>query len=276
MTDTIADIQNPNAAETEVAVEPIAAPVSVPEVAAVDAEASSPEEGSTPAKGPGRRRGRGPRADGAPKANAGGAPQAKTGRLPAVLPTLEQLATLHPALFGAVFRPLKRGIFQDIQAAHPDLFKTDELKAALAFHTRSTRYLSAVAAGQQRHDLQGQPVEPMAAEHVHHALLEVFRRRQARSPDDLRPQLLARVVQAIEASGLSREAYAEMARGRDENANVLLDEALAEVRARSAKDEALLRAFKASGQSVEGFAEMYGMEPGTVQQALDRAQRVAS
>ena len=37
-----------------------------------------------------------------------------------------------------------------------------------------------------------------------------------------------RIVQALQASGLSREAYAELVRGRNEQANAVLDAALAE------------------------------------------------
>ena len=195
-------------------------------------------------------------------------------RAPRVQPVLEKLARLYPHLFGAVFLPLKRGIFQDLLAAHPDVFQRDALKDALGFHTRSTRNLVEVAAGRQRHDLQGQPVEAMAPEHVHQALLEVFRRRQARSREDLRPKLRERIVQAFEESGLTRDAYAELVRGRDEAANALLDEALAEAAARSAKDEALLRAFDASGRSVEAFADMYGLDPRGAARSLDRARRL--
>lgn len=192
----------------------------------------------------------------------------------AVQPTLEKLAGLYPHLFGAVFRPLKRGIFQDLLDAHPDAFDKESLKDALAFHTRSTRYLQAVAAGQQRHDLQGRPVEAMAPEHVHHALLEVFRRRQARGGEDLRPKLRERIVQAFEASALSAEDYGQLVRGRDESANALLDEALAIAAERRAKDEALLRAFEASGgTSVEAFAGMYGLDPRAAAASLQRARR---
>lgn len=195
-------------------------------------------------------------------------------RAAAVQPTLEKLAGFYPHLFGAVFRPLKRGIFQDLLDAHPDAFEKESLKEALAFHTRSTRYLQAVAAGQQRHDLQGQPVEAMAPEHVHHALLEVFRRRQGRGGEDLRPKLRERIVQAFEASGLPAEDYAQLVRGRDESANALLDEALAIAAERRAKDEALLRAFEASaGASVDAFAGMYGLDPRAAAAALQRARR---
>ena len=113
---------------------------------------------------------------------------------------LEQLAELYPGLFGAVFLPLKRGIFEDLMQAHPGVLDREALKAGLAIHTRSTRYLQSVAAGLQRHDLAGQAVEAMAPEHVHHALMEVFRRRQARGGEDLRPKLVARLIQAFEAS----------------------------------------------------------------------------
>ena len=190
----------------------------------------------------------------------------------ASLPTLEKLAALYPHLFGAVFLPLKRGIFQDLLTAHPEAFDKDALKAALSTHTRSTRYLNSVASGQKRHDLSGEAVEAMAPEHIHHAMMEVFKRRQSRTQDDLKPQLLERMVQAINASGLALEAYAEQTRTRDDMANAVLDEALALARERSAKGEALLRAFNASGQTVEAFADMYGMNPQDTARTLERAR----
>jgi ProP effector len=191
-----------------------------------------------------------------------------------VQPVLEQLASFYPQLFGAVFRPLKRGIFQDLLDAHPEVFARAALKDALAFHTRSTRYLTAVASGLARHDLQGRPVEPMAPEHVHHALLEIFRRRQARGGEDLRAKLRDRIAQAFEASGCTRDDYEALVRGRDEAANAVLDEALALVAERRAKDEALLRAFEASGgASVEQFAQMYGLDPRAAAKSLERARR---
>ncbi|EER57571.1 ProQ activator of osmoprotectant transporter ProP, partial [Acidovorax delafieldii 2AN] len=207
-----------------------------------------------------------------------GEPRAGQGDQPAraplrTHPVLEQLAGLYPQLFGAVFRPLKRGIFQDLLAAHPEVFERDALKVALGIHTRSTRYLQSVAAGDKRHDLAGQPVEDMAPEHVHHALLEVFRRRKARAGDDVLPKLRKRMIQAFEASGLTREAYTELVSGRDEAANAILEEAFAEWAARNAKDEALLRAFEASGQTLDAFADMYGMDPRQAGQMLERARR---
>lgn len=220
-----------------------------PAKAAGKAPATAPANG--PANGPGKSPAKGPRTH----------------------PLLEQLAAWYPRLFGAEFLPLKRGIFQDLLDAHADAIDKDALKLALSIHTRSTRYLTAVAAGLQRHDLQGQPVEAMAPEHVHHALLEVFRRRQQRSGEDLAAKLRNRIVQAFEASGLTREQYAERVRGRDEQANALLDEALAEAAVRAAKDEALLRAFEASGQSPEAFADMYGLPARQVGQTLERARQ---
>lgn len=189
-------------------------------------------------------------------------------------PALEQLAGFYPHLFGAQFLPLKRGIFQDLQDAHPGVFEKEDLKAALGIHTRSTRYLQVVAEGRQRHDLQGQPVEDMAPEHVHHALLEVFRRKKPRDGEDLVAKLRRRIAQAYEASGLPRQAYDTLVRGRDEKANALLDEAFAEVAERDAKAEALLRAFEASGSTVEQFADMYGLDPRTAERQLHRGRQL--
>lgn len=187
-------------------------------------------------------------------------------------PVLDQLASLYPALFGEVPRPLKRGIYQDLLAAHPGVIDADGLKAALALHTRSTRYLTVVASGQRRHNLAGEAVEDLTPEQVHHALIEVFRRRGARSAEDLRPKLRQRILQAFEASGLSREAYAERVLGRDEEVNQLTQDALAEAGLRAAREDALRRAFEASGKTVEAFADMYGMPVNEARRTLERAQ----
>lgn len=185
---------------------------------------------------------------------------------------LDQLASLYPQLFGETLLPLKRGVYQDLLAAQPEALDKDGLKAALALHTRSSRYLTAVAAGLKRHNLAGQPVEDLTPEQVHHALIEVFRRRGSRSREDLRPKLRQRILQAFEASGLSREDYALRVMGRDEEVNQLTQDALAEAASRAARDAALLRTFEASGQTVEAFADMYGLHPQDAQRTLDRAR----
>lgn len=190
----------------------------------------------------------------------------------AVHPVLQQLFELYPKMFGAHFLPLKLGVFQDLLALHPELFKRDELKVALGLHARSTRYLESVASGLQRHDLSGEPVQTVAPEHVHHAIMEVFRRRQARSDQDLRPYARAQLIEAIKACGLSREDYLLCIGQQDEVSAALLDEAFAEQAEQAAKRDALLRMFEASGRAVAEFADMYGMDPAEVTQTLERAR----
>lgn len=187
-------------------------------------------------------------------------------------PVLEKLFELHPNLFGAKFLPLKLGIFHDLLARHPDVFKKDELKLAMGQHARSTRYLECVAAGLARHDLDGVAVEPVAPEHVHHAILEVFRRRQARSKDDLRPRLRVLLKQAIENSGLALDDYAALVRVQDEATNALLDDAMAELKLEAAKREALMVTFTASGKTETEFADMYGMDFKLVTSVLARVR----
>ncbi len=198
--------------------------------------------------------------------------QARTplGRRQSVLPVLEKLAELYPQLFGAEFLPLKLGIFQELLAKHPDHLERSSLKAALGIHTRSTAYLQCVAAGRSRHDLQGAPVEAVAPEHVYLALLELFRRRQSRSGQDLRPRLRKQILAAFESSGLSRQDYQARVHGNDEDANALLAEAFAEHNQERARQEALRRAFEASGKTVIEFAAMYGLDARDVNRALGR------
>lgn len=286
MTDSASAQEQPHAAPASAPAAPVVAEAAVAvatpaSVAAPAAEAGAPQ----PQRQGGSRRGgrnrRKPEGRQAPEGAAEGSSQAAApGAAPRapqrVHPALEQLAALYPHLFGAVFRPLKRGIFQDILAAHPELFEREALKVALGLHTRSTRYLQSVAAGDQRYDLQGQPVEAMAPEHVHHALLEVYRRKKVRATEDLLPKLRNRMIAAFEASGLTREDYTALVASRDESVNAILEEAFAEWSARNAKDEALLRAFEASGQTLEAFADMYGLVARTVGQQLERARRLTA
>jgi microcystin degradation protein MlrC/sRNA-binding protein len=186
---------------------------------------------------------------------------------------LERLAGWYPQLFGATFRPLKRGIFEDLMQARGADIDEATLKAALTLHTRSTRYLAAVANGERRRDLGGRAVEDMAPEHVFQAIAEVHRRRQAKTDEDLEPRLRQRLARAFEASGLSREAYAAFAHSRDPVIQGAIDTVLAEVGGRNARDEALLRAFQASKQPIESFADAYGLDPESARQSIERARR---
>lgn len=178
-----------------------------------------------------------------------------------VHPLLEKLYELYPRLFGARFLPLKIGVFEDLVAAHPDDLPARELKVALGQHVRSTRYIEAVASGLLRHDMQGRPVESVAPEHVHHAILELHRRRAATAPERARLSAVTQLAAAIEASGMSREAYRERFASSDDHVHSMLEDALAVVAQKAARHEALRNAYEASGKTVAEFAEMYGLDP---------------
>lgn len=194
------------------------------------------------------------------------APARKTAR--PVHPLLLKLGELYPRLFGARFLPLKIGIYQDLVAAQPDALPAADLKVALGLHTRSTRYIEAVASGLPRHDLQGKPVEPVAPEHVHHAIQELYKRRRGKAPEQARERAVAQLAAAIEASGLTREAYRERFTSPDDEVHAVLEEALSRVAQRAARREALQKAFAASGKSVAEFAEMYGLDAAETKRLL--------
>jgi len=177
-----------------------------------------------------------------------------------VHPLLHKLFELYPRLFGARFLPLKVGVFEELVAAHPEALPAAELKVALGLHTRSTRYIEAVASGLPRHDLQAKPVEPVAPEHVHPAILELHKRRSGKAPERAREQAVTQMAAAIEASGLGRDGYRERFSSLDDNVQSVLEEALAVVAQKNARREALQNAFKASGKPLAEFAEMYGLD----------------
>lgn len=193
-------------------------------------------------------------------------------------PVLEQLGRDHPALFGATVQPLKRGIFQDLLAAYGEAMDKAALKTALAIHTRSIRYLQAVASGAPRHDLQGQVVEATAPEHVLHAMLELFKRRKPRpgeTPEQQQERLQRRIAQLFADSNLTREAFLERAQLKDPAALATVERALDAQAEQDARAEAVARSFAASGAaSPVAFAQMYGMHPQAVQRQLTRAAQL--
>ncbi len=195
-------------------------------------------------------------------------PSARKDRFTSVAPVLEKLFELYPQLFGQTFLPLKLGIFQELLAAHPETFQRDSLKSALGVHTRSTRYLQSVANGMKRHDLQGQSVDDVAPEHVFLSIVELFTRRQARHPEDLKPKLERQLAAAYQASGLSRPDYLSRLPALQEPVASVLDAAMAQVDQHRAKAAALVRAFDASGKSAEVFAESLGIPVAQVRAAL--------
>ena len=188
-----------------------------------------------------------------------------------VHPILEQLAALHPQLFGARFLPLKLGTYQDLMERHPGVFEAADLKEALGQHARSTRYLDCIARGLPRHDLEGQPVSELATDHVHHAVMELFRRRQARATEDVQPAMRARLRELFVASGLDRAGYAAAAKINIDVLSAMLDEADLDQAGEIARREALTRAFEASGMAIETFADSYGMQLDVVRKTLAQA-----
>jgi len=84
----------------------------------------------------------------------------------------------------------------------------------------------------------------------------------------LEPQIQGLSDEALR--GKTAEFKARLAKG--ETLDQLLEEAFAELAARAAKDEALLRTFEASGQSPEAFADMYGLDVRAVARAVQSAR----
>lgn len=196
------------------------------------------------------------------------APSKPKSRFASAAPVLEKLFEFYPQLFGQRFLPLKLGVYQDLLAAHPDVFKRDTLKTALGVHTRSTPYLQCVAAGLDRHDLQGQAVEPVAPEHVFLSVVELHQRRQSRTKENLHPKLLTQLRVAYERSGLSKQDYLARLGTPSEELQATLDEAIAQVDQQRAKRQALVQAYESSGKTPEEFAGMLGMALGAVKDAI--------
>jgi len=97
------------------------------------------------------------------------APTASPWILNTLAPLREHLTSwpaVLPSAVGDPIRPLKVGVREDLAALLPDGEGHEVLNRALRRYTHSTQYLTAlVAPDAMRHDLAGNPVEPVADEH---------------------------------------------------------------------------------------------------------------
>jgi sarcosine oxidase gamma subunit len=112
----------------------------------------------------------------------------------------------------------------------------------------------------------------VAPEHVYLSIVELYRRRQARTQEDLRPKLRRQLAAALEASNLSNADYLALVQTHDAQADdalqAVLQDVLADRASRLAKQAALLQAFDASGKTPEEFADMYGLAVAEVAKML--------
>ena len=192
---------------------------------------------------------------------------------------LAQLAEWHPQLFGEAPAPLKRGIFQDLAAAHPEVPHT-ALRAALRLHTGSTNYLKALAGGGARIGLDGLESEQVAPEHIWQALAALFARRSQRPGANVREQrawLRRRALRAWQNSGLTPTAWHEAALtqgSQSEEADAALHDAMQDAAAYAARSEALLRAFESQQQDEAHFAADWGLSERDAAAQLALARRL--
>lgn len=195
-----------------------------------------------------------------------------------VADVLTLLAQRFAGLWGEQVRPLKRGIFQDLETVLGDTVPRAALKEALARHTRSTPYLRALASGQPRCDLQLQAVEPVSLEHRLGALLELYRRRSRRAEQDPQAQRQAQqamqrgLQQALQAGDGGRMEVMALTATWPDALQAMVQMACEEYERQRARDAALLAAFEASGQSPVEFAKTWGRPLSQLEAALRRRQ----
>jgi sRNA-binding protein len=102
-----------------------------------------------------------------------------------------------PSEVGDPIRPLKIGAGADLAALLPDGEAHEVLSRVLRRYTRSSQYLAALAAPDAvRHDLAGNPLEPVAEEH------KVYVRPKAKAAQSPTPQHQETVIVSVKIKAL--------------------------------------------------------------------------
>jgi sRNA-binding protein len=164
-----------------------------------------------------------------------------------------------PALFGGPARPLKLRIQADIQQRTPGVFSRQTLSAFLRRHTGSTAYLTAMARGGARFDLDGQAAGEVAADHREAAATEVARRRASQQ---------ARIDQEREALRQQRDAVREEREALRREQEALQREQYQAMRQRAT----LLHDFENTRLSSTNFCVLKGIDPARLDELLALAR----
>ena len=178
---------------------------------------------------------------------------------PSTAQTGARLAELFPALFKGPAKPFKLRIQVDIQERAPGEFTKQTLSAFFRRHTGSTSYLQAVAKGEHRFDLDGQPAGELSEEHRQLAQEELARRRE-------RQQERRQQEQAERKAAFKAQAQQQRAQQRDQHTaeRVQHDERRQRVQ--------LLRDFESTRLTEANFCALKGIQPAALPALLAQAR----
>lgn len=147
-----------------------------------------------------------------------------------------------PQVFGARFVPLQRGVFEALMERHPEQLKREDLKIALAQHTRSTRYLQCAW-------LLARRATTSTVSRLSRWRPSTCTTRSWKCSNAARAAAPKTCAQRCAASWsppssarACRPATTMLVQGRDEAANRSVQEALHDAEAQSARRQALQRA----------------------------------
>lgn len=148
---------------------------------------------------------------------------------------LAKLSELFPALFTGPVKPLKLRIQADIQQRAPGVFTKADLSSFFRRYTGATSYLTAVARGKERFDLDGQPAGELTAEHRQVATDELQRRRAAhqaqREQEEAGRRERIQLLRDFETTRLTEANFCALKGIAPENLPALLAQAREEAKA---------------------------------------------
>jgi ProP effector len=178
---------------------------------------------------------------------------------PSTAQTGARLAELFPALFKGPARPFKLRIQVDIQERAPGEFTKQTLSAFFRRHTGSTSYLQAVAKGEHRFDLDGNPAGELSEEHRQLAQEELARRRERQL--ERRQQ-----EQADRKAAFKAQAQQQRAQQRDQQQ---AERAQHDERRQRVQ---LLRDFESTRLTEANFCALKGIQPDALPALLAQAR----
>lgn len=177
-----------------------------------------------------------------------------------------KLRAQFPAVFGPIPKPLRVGIYNDILGNLGTTDATKALRGFLALHTRSRTYLETVARGGARYALDG----TVDGEVAPHEIVDANSKLKKLDDDVQAYALRAQFLKVVIASGKSLAEYAKANGMELDKATSDYDRASYEREVRRNERRKIVKAYMASGASLDDFATQRGISAVKLQRMIDK------
>lgn len=186
----------------------------------------------------------------------------------------KDIQSLHPEIFGEVYKPFKIGILKDFKTIYGDRVSARTLRTVLGFRASRYPYLLALSIGGNRYALDGAISGVITDLEMQDAKIKLEKMRPTKEKNGLKEKLRSNLLKAYELNKLSKADFSEKNQLSEIDLDSIISLALAERQKRREKRLKIVEEFDKSGMSIEDFAKTSSYSVFAIKRALEKIKGI--